>query len=390
MRERISHTNNCILINSSEMFHISQRIESIKSIKDYTICKINWEPLQLKNNLNRLIKIFKYEDQFDYNIKDDLYLIFVEMVNNDVKILIDHNNILHASAGLVQLIDIIKSKFSKNKYCLTSSNLQYNAIKTLFNLNGDINNETFINLNDDLIGSKSWISLSFLFDFLNKHSSWLILRNFEDLNDSYIFEDGDDIDILCEEINFFSALMNAKKRHGGRCSYYVSVKNQNIPLDIRFVGDKYFDPVWASEMLKRKTVHHTIPVLSKYDYFFSLLYHSKLQKREVKKIYIERLYKLSEELNFMNLSNQFVLDDLLCSKILNAFFNSNNYKYTFTDDAVRNESFLKTIKYKEINDPLNNWRVLIKQTPSIFIRKGIEVIARKLGLKKKFPKIYMF
>jgi len=75
---------------------------------------------------------------------------------------------------------------------------------------------------------------------------------------------------------------------------------------------------------------------------------------------------------------------------LNAFFNSNKYKYTYTDDAVRNESFLKTIKYKEINDPLNNWRVLIKHTPNIFIRKGIEVIARKLGLKKKFPKIYIF
>ena len=380
----------CILINTSEIFHVSQRIKSIKGIKDYTICKINWDALQLKNNLNRLIKIFKSEDQFNYNTKDDLYLIFFEVINEDVKILIDNNNVLHASAGLVQLINIIKSKFSKNKYCLTSSNLQSNAIKTLFNLNGDINNETIINLNDDLIGSKSWISLSFLFDFLNKHSSWLILRNFEELIDSPVFNPGDDIDILCDDIAFFTAVMNAKKRHGGRCSYYVSINYQNIPLDIRFVGDKYFDPVWASEMLKRKTVYHTIPVLSKYDYFFSLLYHSKLQKREVKKIYIERLDKLSKELNFMNLSNQFVLDDSLCSKILNAFFNSNNYKYTYTDDAVRNESFLKTIKYKEINDPLNNWRVLIKQTPSIFIRKGIEVIARKLGLKKKFPKIYMF
>ena len=114
MTDQIIHTNHCILINTSELSLISQRIQSIKGIKNSTICKINWDALQLKNNLNRLIKIFKCEDQFNYDDKDDLYIIFFEVVNDDVKTLIDHNNVFNTSRGLVELIDIIKSKFSKN------------------------------------------------------------------------------------------------------------------------------------------------------------------------------------------------------------------------------------------------------------------------------------
>ncbi|MDC1218029.1 hypothetical protein N8131_07960 [Flavobacteriaceae bacterium] len=381
MTDQISHANHCILINTSEIFHVSQRIESIKGIKDYTICKINWDALQLKNNLNRLIKIFKSEDEFNYNTKDDLYLIFFEVVNNDVKILIDHNNVLNASAGLVQLINIIKSKFSKNKYCLTSSNLQSFAIKTLFNLNGDINNETIINLNDDLIGSKSWISLSFLFDFLNKYSSWLILRNFEDLNDSYLFEDGDDIDILCEEINFFSALMNAKKRSGERCSYFVTVNNFEIPLDIRFIGDKYYDPVWSKDMLIRKVITNGIPTPCQLDYFYSLLYHTKLQKNFVKPSYIERLDNLAIKMDFL-LPKHFILDDSICSGVLNSFLKTYNYYYTYTDDAGRNETFLNNIDKKEINDLLSNWRVLIKASRVTFLKKIKEVFTRNISKLK--------
>ena len=48
--------------------------------------------------------------------------------------------------------------------------------------------------------------------------------------------------------------MNAKKRSGERCSYFVTVNNFQIPLDIRFIGDKYYDPVWSKDMLFRKIV----------------------------------------------------------------------------------------------------------------------------------------
>lgn len=378
MTNQNNHTNHFILINTSDISYFSQQAESIKDIKYYKIYKINWNESQIKNNLNRLIKIFKSEQHFNFNKKEDLYLIFFKVVNDDLKIMIDHHNLLEASSGLIQLIDKIKSKFSLGEYCLTTSSLQSNAIKTIFNLDWKIKNETITNLKDDLLGSKSWTSLSFLFDFLNKYSNWLVLRNFEDLNDSFSFEDGDDIDILCEEINFFSALMNAKKRSGERCSYFVTVNNFQIPLDIRFIGDKYYDPVWAKDMLSRKIINNGIPTPCQLDYFFSLIYHAKLQKNFVKPIYVERLDILASKMNFL-LPKHFILDDSICSGVLNSFLKNNFYYYTYTDDAGRNETFLKNIDKKEINDLLSNWRVLLKSSRVTFHKKIREVFLRNIS-----------
>ena len=215
----------------------------------------------------------------------------------------------------------------------------------------------------------------------------MILRNFEELKDTDEFQ-GDDIDILCEDLEYFTAIMNAKRRYGGRCSYYVLVNNQNIPLDIRFVGDKYIDPLWAYNMLRTKEFYKYIPVPSKYNYFFSLLYHSKLQKKSVKQIYIKRLDDLASQINFKNLPKNFVLNNSLSADILNSFLYSNTYRYTFTDDAVRNNSFLELIKYKEINDPLNNWRTLIKKTLKVIIKKVIIKIEGIFYRRPDFPKIY--
>ena len=198
-----------------------------------------------------------------------------------------------------------------DSYLITQTNQQFYAIKSIIpkiNNRSLIGKNTIYQIEEDLIGTYNWDSLSQLFNFI-KSTNWLVLRNFEELTNSYEFKKGDDIDILCQDLEYFTAVMNAKRRFGGRCSYYVSIKNQNIPLDIRFVGDKYIDPLWASDMLRTRIFHQFIPTPSKYNYFFSLLYHSKLQKRAVKKIYIKRLDDLATEINFKNLPKKFVLNN---------------------------------------------------------------------------------
>ncbi|MBT6448361.1 MAG: hypothetical protein HOK38_06420 [Flavobacteriaceae bacterium] len=65
----------------------------------------------------------------------------------------------------------------------------------------------------------------------------------------------------------------------------------------------------------------------------------------------------------------FVYDDIVCSEILNNFLEDNNYNYTFTDDARRNEKFLKLINRIELNDLLVNWRVLIRSLMTTVFKK---------------------
>ena len=65
----------------------------------------------------------------------------------------------------------------------------------------------------------------------------------------------------------------------------------------------------------------------------------------------------------------FVYDDIVCSEILNNFLEDNNYNYTFTDDARRNEKFLKLINRIELNDLLVNWRELIRSLMTTDFKK---------------------
>ena len=105
-----------ILINSNSISSFLNEKTFTGKIKICSLYKINWTSTQIKNNLDRLIKIFKSEDQFDYNSKDDLFLIYVETLNKELKIIIDNNSFLNVSAGLNQLIN------KKGGVCITTKN----------------------------------------------------------------------------------------------------------------------------------------------------------------------------------------------------------------------------------------------------------------------------
>ena len=386
--------NHFIFINTAKYEQIILFIKGINNLKIRNIYLLKWDMDSKLENLQRMIRILNSRSIFpvEFDIKTP-YLLEVEVIENKQKVYTVYQNQTQLiDLSLLKIIEEFDDNIlTKNNYIMSIANKNFSAVKSIF-LSG---NKTSISpKNDNIISishfpkGNNWNSLSEMFEILNDSADWIVLRNFENLNDTFKFKKGDDIDILCDDLEFFTALMNAKRRFGGRCSYYVSVNNYNIPLDIRFIGDKYFDPLWASDMLKRKEFNSLIPIPSKFDYFFSLLYHVKLQKISVKNVYIKRLDNFANEINIQSLPQNFVLDDSICADLLNGFLSSNNYRYTYTDDAVRNKSFLEYINLKEINDPLNNWRVLIKKTPQIFFKK-ITLKFKKIFFKKKqFPKVY--
>lgn len=369
--------------------------EFYKSLSDLPYVRnleiYEFEDLNL-NSLQRLVKLFK-SDIKSYKINSSkIKLLSLEILGHPQKVFVNRNRkVFSTDLNIYTLVEFLDMKLPKFSFLITETIYQYNALKLILpevQIKNSNHESKKLQLKGDLLGSDNWDSLFELFTFLNKTSQWIVLRNFEFLSDTYNFKKGDDIDILCDDIEYFTALMNAKRRFGGRCSYYVTVNNYNIPLDIRFIGDKYFDPLWASEMLKRKEFKNLIPTPSKFDYFFTLLYHVKLQKLDVKNIYIKRLDYLAKEINIQNLPENFVLDDLICAQLLNGFLSANNYRYTYTDDAVRNKSFLEYIYFKEINDPLNNWRILIMKTPQILFKKITQKFQKIFFKKKEFPKVY--
>jgi hypothetical protein len=373
--------NLVVLVNTRDIDFLNRAFADIAYIKNSSYLLFDLEKEDINKSLIRLNKIFNYTHEFQIDLKKGcLGIHFLSLEKNSFK------NYPYDYSGKIlnnkiEVINILEKNSIENNFLISSSPKVYKAIMNLLNLPTDQKLNLSLKhkiITSPLLGQNGWSSLTELFSVINSNTNSVVLRNHDDLNDAFVFKEGDDIDILCENFNFFCGIINARKREGGRCSFEVKVKEKYIPLDIRYVGDKYYDPLWAKDMLSRKLITNGIPHLSKEDYFFSLIYHSKLQKNAVKKVYIGRLDNLANSLGFSDLQDEFILNDDLCSKLLNGYLKQNNYNYTFTDDAGRNNLFLKNIDFIELNDLLSNWRVLLSASRKTLSRKIKEVLIRNL------------
>lgn len=379
-----AHINFAIIIERQKIALIIEELKKIPNLINLKSINLFWKSENKIENLRRITNILKSDSNLTCLQEKELSILTFVIPSKDQNYLKSYNGrIITTSIDLLKIDKIIEKKLTNYNYLKTFDFEEYNAILNLtLGYDGFKNYQTSkltnLDISKDLEGSNEWSSLSEMFKFLNATCEWIVLRNFEDLSDNYEFGKGDDIDILCSDLSKFTSLMNAKKREGGRCSYYVWIANKKVILDIRFVGDKYYDPLWCKDMLEHKQYKGLIPVMSDKDYFFSLLYHVKLQKKFIKEIYVSRLNNLKSKINLLDIKEDFVYDDSVCSGLLNSFLRVNSYSYTFTDDAVRNEFFLKKIKHVEIIDFMVNWRVLLVNTFKIIFKKSFNKLTMNL------------
>ena len=175
------------------------------------------------------------------------------------------------------------------------------------------------------LGCLGWKNFNEFISFANISCDWIVLRNFEFLPLNFSKNDKD-IDILCRDKKSFIRKLNLSKRSWGISSYQANIGKKLIPIDLRFIGDGYFDKLWEHNMLNNKIFENNlVPRPCNIDYFYSLIYHSKLQKSKVKKIYSKRLDNLKLILEISNLKNSFIYNDSITSKLLSDFMNFNKY-----------------------------------------------------------------
>ena len=97
----------------------------------------------------------------------------------------------------------------------------------------------------------NWKDLNSFIQYANSNCNWIVLRNFEYLPDDFHKKDKD-IDILCDDLDHFVKTMKLEKRSWGISSYEAIINNQKIAIDLRFLGDDYYDKLWQFNMLKDK------------------------------------------------------------------------------------------------------------------------------------------
>lgn len=119
--------------------------------------------------------------------------------------------------------------------------------------------------------------------FWGKISSqiYLVMRNFESVvND---INNGGDLDILVANKEQFIELVGAMPMRKETPCYNYSVKigRNIIPVDLREVGDEYYDAKWEREMLENRESMDLFYIMKDSDYKFSILYHVLFHKKEI-------------------------------------------------------------------------------------------------------------
>lgn len=179
-------------------------------------------------------------------------------------------------------------------------------------------------IDKDLEGAGGWRDYNALFQILNTSSNYLVQRSFETLPEK---NEEQDLDLLTDDYQRLASLIGMKQSSKRPYKGQVKIGNEEISIDIRFVGDQYYNGSWQKDMLRHKVFKNGIYVPREDDYFFSLLFHCKVQKDAVKKKHFNTLKALSEHLDFNWYNNDLLLDDKVTGELLNGYFRSQGYTY---------------------------------------------------------------
>lgn len=197
---------------------------------------------------------------------------------------------------------------------------------------------------------KNWTCMEDAFQQLNSVCKYLVLRNFEGFFDDILVEGHNDIDVLCASkadrkkmVHILNAIPRINVDNG--IHYKFLYKNKEIALDIRTLGDGYYDRTWQKQMLKKRIYNiKGFYTMDDEDYFYSLIYHAIYQKEIFSNDYLERLRKMNPameeaiQIDFENALLQYMLD--------------NHYSYTITYDKYVISNFNMQLVGAYIRYPL--------------------------------------
>lgn len=146
---------------------------------------------------------------------------------------------------------------------------------------------------------KNWNSLSELLQAFNQNCNYLILRNYEKISDeNYYLEGHDDIDFLCDDQKKMRRVAGARRslKIISTDHFFIKIKGSIVKIGIRYVGDGYYDKLWEKHMLENRSYNDNgFYTMNSEDYFYSLIYHSLLQKRKMADDYKQRLFEMGKE-----------------------------------------------------------------------------------------------
>jgi len=180
---------------------------------------------------------------------------------------------------------------------------------------------------NDLIGAYGWKSLDEVFEAFNELTNYVVLRNFENL-DEELNSLHPDIDLLTDNRALLVDILNGKNtfKDNRRVQYLVQIDGKDVNFDFRYIGDNYYSYRWEQDILRSRIKYKEFYIPEAKDHFYSLMYHAFIHKEKLVEDYVSRLIELSKDVgldyNIVDFVDFKVLDDL------NDYMTTNNYDFT--------------------------------------------------------------
>jgi len=280
-------------------------------------------------------------------LKNDIYVYIIKSVNpvfklNKMIFSKDHRIVDHK-------IFLFKKKIRKNKLSIVhiSDNFEESKRNAIL-FSKSINNfpAAYFSKTQNIFQNEKEF-----FNKLNRNKKliYVILRKRNSENE--------DIDILVNNYFIFKRISDShsyKKKNlklisnsgdpvednGIKVSNYIRIKDKIIKLDVRFIGDGYFDSNWQKKILEYKKIKLNYYTPNNENFIFSLIYHIVYHKGYIDKKYIKIL---SKKLKLKSLTL------MKLKKIVDDYLSSNKYKiprpldltipitYQLDNSALKNE-----------------------------------------------------
>ena len=146
---------------------------------------------------------------------------------------------------------------------------------------------------------KNWESLTEVLKAMRGAGPFIVLRNYEELDDENYFMSGhDDIDFLVTDQKKTKEILDTVQdviwRSQDHC--FVRIKDTQVKIGLRYVGDGYYCLGWEQEMIEKRQNHGAFDIMDEENYFYSLIYHALLQKKKLSEDYRNRLTLMAEKL----------------------------------------------------------------------------------------------
>ena len=337
------------LVKESESAQFISKLKELSSV--VTNYRVVWTAEALSKNAERLFLTSTVISNLATNAKNELALIAIIFQNTEANYSIEGSGnyqVQWQNKALPLLLEkgLLFSNNIENFFYFSTLIIGPAIIDDLSQFNGSKPLTTvteLISTRTNLVGSNTWESFTELFKVANLCADWLVLRNAEFLPNDFWGNDKD-IDILCAELSPYLMAINAVSKNNSSANFQVSVEHKLIDVDARYVGDDYYDRIWQKEMLSTKNYQQGVPQLSIENYFYSLLYHARIHKNAVKKVYIERLENMAKSMN-MPFDKQLLVNDSLCASFFDDYFYRRHYFITYPKDYACYENLnLKVVR----------------------------------------------